>query len=120
MSEEELAKKNVDAALGRLARGRLVVSINASPDWDSEIFEASEQVQHHWKPAPDQLFNRVQQKVGLDDTPEGFDKVGMEAVIWHLEELARDAFEAEMKQRGITDGRLEQARRRLMLEKGSA
>jgi len=36
----------------------------------------------------------------LEDAPSDYDCAGMEAILWHLQEMARDGFKAEMIKRG--------------------
>jgi hypothetical protein len=119
MSPEEHLKKNVDAAMRRITDGRVVVSIIEADNWGVSMINACESMRKKWKPKPEDLTKRVQKKVGLEDAPSDYDCAGMEAVIWHLQEMAREAFKAEMLKRGLEEPEAEQHLNRLKLEKAT-
>ena len=99
MSPEEQLKKNVDAGMRRITDGRIIVTIVEDDNWGMSLMNACEAVRKKWKPKPEDLLKRAQKKVGLEDAPGDYDCFGMEAVLWHLQEMAREAFKAEMMKR---------------------
>ena len=119
MSPEEHLKKNVDAAMRRISDGRYVVSIIEADNWGLSMLNACEAMRKKWKPSAEDLTRRTEKRVGLEDAPSDYDCAGMEAVLWHLQELAREAFRAEMIKRGIEPPEAEEHLRRLKLEKAS-
>lgn len=119
MSPEEQLKKNVEAGMRRITDGRYIVTVMEDHSWGMSLMNACEAVRKKWKPKVEDLTKRVQKKVGLEDAPSDYDCSGMEAVIWHLQEMARDAFKAEMIKRGVEAPDAEQNLTRLKLEKVS-
>jgi hypothetical protein len=119
MSPEEQQKKNVEAGMRRITDGRIIVTIAEDENWGMSLMNACEAVKKKWKPKVEDLTKRVQKKVGLEDAPSDYDCSGMEAVLYHLQEMARDAFKAEMLKRGVESPDAEKNLMRLKLEKAS-
>jgi hypothetical protein len=117
MSPSDLARRNVDAAVKRLADGRLVVTVEPAADWPAAILAASDNIRSQWKPDAEQLFARVQQRLAEYKGPPGEEPVSMDIIIWHLEHMAQEAFAAEMRRQHVADADAERSRRRLTLEK---
>ena len=101
MTAEERAKKSVDAAIRRFSDGRVVVFVEPSEDATGSILSASNSVKKNFKPSPEDLLDVTNRRVGLEDAPGDFDCFGMEAVMWHLREMARQAFNEELRTRGV-------------------
>jgi hypothetical protein len=120
MSPEEHLKKNIEAGLKRLTDGRLVVTIIEADNWGMSMLNACETMCKKWKPNPEELLKRVQKKTGLEDAPSDYDCAGMEAILWHLQEMARDGFKAEMIKRGIEEPEADKHLSRLKLEKATS
>ena len=120
MSPEEHLKKNVDAGLKRITDGRYVVTILEADNWGMSMLNACETLRKKWQPKPEDLLKRVQKKVGLEDAPADYDCAGMEAVLWHLQEMAREAFKTEMMKRGVEEPEAETSLPRLKLEKATS
>ena len=119
MSPEEHQKKNVEAGMRRVTDGRYIVTVIEDDGWGMSMMNACEAIRKKWKPKVEDLTKRVQKKVGLEDAPSDYDCSGMEAVIWHLQEMARDAFKAEMIKRGVEEPEADKNLSRLRLEKAS-
>ena len=117
MSPKELARRNVDAAVRRVADGRLMIAIEPAADWPAEILAAADSVRSHWKPDAEQLFSRIEQRLSEYHGPPGDEPVSMEIVIWHLEHMAQEAFLAQMQRSQVPDADAQKAKRRLTLEK---
>jgi hypothetical protein len=120
MSPEEHLKKNIDAGMRRVTDGRFVVTIVESDNWGLSMLNACEAVRKKWKPNPEDLLKRAQKKVGLEDAPSDYDWAGMEAILYHLQEMAREAFKAEMLKRGVEEPDAEKHLSRLKLEKATS
>jgi hypothetical protein len=120
MTSEERAKKSVEAAIRRLGDGRVAVYVEPSDDATTSVLAAGAAVKKNFRPTADELLERTNSRVGLEDAPADFDCCGMEAVMWHLQEMARQAFNEELRNRGIERPAREQWLRRLTLlkEKG--
>ena len=101
----------------RFADGRLIVSIDQLSDWGASTIAATEAMRNKWKPPIEKLLDRIGRKVGLEDAPSDYDCMGMEAVLWHAREMAREAFSAELQRRGIPSEEAQQTARRLTFEK---
>ena len=119
MSPEEHLKKNVDAGLRRVTDGRIIVTVLEDDNWGMSMMNACEAVRKKWSPKPEELLKRVQKKIGLEDAPSDYDSAGMEAVLWHLQEMARESFKAEMVKRGVEEPEADKNLLRLKLEKAS-
>lgn len=120
MNDQERAKRNVEAAVNRMKEGRLVVQLDPAVEWSSGVSGAGEQIASKWKPDVDELLRRTMQKIGLEDAPSDYDCQGMEAVVWHFQEMARQAFRAELRRRHVSDRDAEAAVRRLSLVKSNS
>jgi hypothetical protein len=119
MSPEEHLKKNAEAGLRRITDGRIVVTVIEDDNWGMSMMNACEAVRKKWTPKLDDLMKRSQKKVGLEDAPSDYDCFGMEAVLYHLQEMAREAFKAEMLKRGVEAPDAEKNMPRLKFEKGN-
>lgn len=117
MSPSELARRNVDAAVKRLIDGRLAVAVEPASDWPAELLAAAEAIRSSWKPDPQQLLARVEQRLSEYKGPPGEEPVSMEIVIWHLEHMAQEAFMTEMRRHHVSDQHAQRARHRVTLEK---
>ena len=117
MTAEERAKKSVEAAIKRFQDGRVVVYVEPSDEATSSILSAGSSVKKNFKPNPEDLFDITNRRVGLEDAPADFDCFGMEAVMWHLQEMARQAFNEELRSRGVDKPAREQWLRKLTLIK---
>ena len=117
MTAEERAKKSVEAAIRRFEDGRVVVYVEPSDDATTSILSAGAAVKKRFKPTEETLLDRTNRRVGLEDAPSDFDCCGMEAVMWHLQEMAREAFNEEMRSRGIEKPVREQWLHKLTLMK---
>lgn len=117
MSVEQLAKKNAEAAVKRFTDRRVVVNLDPHPDWPEGILEAADLVRNVWKPSAADLIARIDHRLKEYHGPPGDEPVGMDIVIWHMEQMAREAFKAEMQTRSVPEAQAEQAKRRLTLEK---
>ncbi len=117
MTSEERAKKSVDAAIKRFAEGRVVVYVEPSDDATSSVLTAGNAVKKNFKPTQEDLLDITNRRVGLEDAPGEFDCFGMEAVMWHLQEMARQAFNEELRSRGVEKADREQWLRKLTLVK---
>jgi hypothetical protein len=117
MSVEERAKKSVDAAIKRFADGRFTVYVEPAEDAGTSVLSAGSAVMKKWKPVPEELLDRTLRRVGLEDAPGDYDCSGMEAVMWHLQEMARQSFNEEMRSRGVDKPGRERWLRRLTLIK---
>jgi len=117
MSAEERAKKSVEAAVKRFADGRFTVYVEPAEDAGASILSAGAAVTKNWKPSPEELLDRTQRRVGLEDAPSDYDCAGMEAVMWHLQAMARQSFNEEMRNRGVDKAGRERWLRRLTIVK---
>jgi hypothetical protein len=117
MTAEERAKKSVEAAIKRFEDGRVVVYVEPSDDATTSILSAGAAVKKNFKPTADDLLDVTNRRVGLEDAPGDFDCFGMEAVMWHLQEMARQAFNEELRNRGVEKPVREQWLRKLTLVK---
>jgi hypothetical protein len=117
MSPKELARRNAEAAVKRLADGRLVVAVEPVADWLPAILDAAETIRTDWKPDAEKLIARVEQRLAEYHGPPGDEPVSMEIVIWHLEHMAQEAFATEMRRQHVPDADADRAKRRLTLEK---
>jgi hypothetical protein len=117
MTAEERAKKSVEAAIRRINDGRLVVYLQPSDDATASILAAGSSVKKNFRPTAEDLLDRTNRRVGLEDAPADFDCCGMEAVVWHLQEMARQSFNDELRERGIEKSLREQWLRKLTLLK---
>ena len=117
MTAEERAKKSVEAAIKRFVEGRLTVYVEPADDAGMSIVSAGSAVKKNWKPTAENLMDRTMRKVGLEDAPGDFDCCGMEAVMWHLQEMARGAFNDELRERGIDKAGREKWLKKLTLLK---
>jgi hypothetical protein len=117
MTSEERAKKSVEAAIRRLADGRLVVYVEPSEDATTSVLTAGAAVKKNFRPTAEDLLDVTNRRVGLEDAPGDFDCFGMEAVMWHLQEMARQAFNEELRSRGVEKPLREQWLRKLTLIK---
>jgi len=117
MTAEERAKKSVEAAIRRFADGRLVVYVEPSDDATTSVLSAGNSVTKNFKPNAEDLLDLTNRRVGLEDAPADFDCFGMEAVMWHLQEMARQAFNEELRSRGVEKPVREQWLRKLTLVK---
>jgi hypothetical protein len=117
MTAEERAKKSVEAAIKRFADGRFTVYVEPADDAGTSILSAGSAVKKNWKPTAEDLLDRTIRKVGLEDAPSDYDCCGMEAVMWHLQEMARIAFNEELRSRGVDKAGREKWLRRLTLLK---
>jgi len=117
MSVEQLARKNVEAAIKRFLDRRVIVNLDSHPDWPEGMLEAADEIRNVWKPSAEELLARVQHRLAEYHGPPGEEPVGMDIIIWHMEQMARDAFRTEMQRRNVPESLAEYARRRLTLEK---
>ena len=117
MNVEERAKKSAEAAIRRLGDGRVVVYVEPSEDATTSILAAGNAVKKNFKPTVEQLLEVTHKREGLEDAPSDFDCYGMEAVMWHLQDMARGAFNEELRNRGIEKPVREQWMRKLTLVK---
>ena len=117
MTAEERAKKSVEAAIRRLADGRVSVYVEPGEDATSSVLSAASAVKKNFKPSAEDLLDRTNRRVGLEDAPSDFDCCGMEAVMWHVQEMARSAFNEELRNRGIDKAGREKWLRQLTMLK---
>ena len=117
MTAEERARKSVEAAIKRFQDGRFVVYVEPSDDAPTSILSAGAAVKKNFNPNAEELLDITNRRVGLEDAPGDFDCFGMEAVMWHLQEMARQAFNEELRSRGIEKPVREQWLRKLTLVK---
>lgn len=117
MTSEERAKKSVEAAIKRFTDGRYAVIIDASDDWPSSVLNAADLVKGKWEPQAEAVLSRTLKRVGLEDVPADFDCFGMEAVMWQLQEMAREMFKDQMRRRGVEPPDAEIHARRLTVGK---
>lgn len=117
MNAEERAKKNVEAAVKRFADGRLVAYFQPAEDAGMSVLSAADAVKKKWKPVPEELLDRTLRRVGLEDAPSDYDCCGMEAVVWHMQEMVRGSFNDELRRRGLEKPERERWLRLLSLVK---
>ena len=117
MTGEERAKKSVDAAIRRFEDSRVTVFVQQNEEAGSSVLSAGEAVKKSWKPIAEELLDHTKRRVGLEDAPGDFDCDGMEAVMWHMQELARAMFNEEMRRRGVDRAARERWLRLLTLMK---
>jgi len=117
MTAEERAKKNVEAAVKRFDEGRLVAYFQPSEDAGMSVLSAADSVKKKWKPVTEELLDRTQRRVGLEDAPSDYDCSGMEAVMWHMQEMVRAKFNEELRARGLEKSERERWLRLLSLVK---
>jgi hypothetical protein len=117
MTAEERAKKSVEAAVKRFADGRYAVIVDADDNWSAAVFGAAQTVKDKWEPQPEAVLERTMKKVGLEDAPADYDCEGMEAVMWHIQEMAREMFTDQMRRRGVDPADAEKHARRLTVGK---
>jgi hypothetical protein len=101
MTAEQRAQKSVEAAVKRFADGRYAVIVHAEDIWPASVSAAADAVKNSWEPEAQALLDRTMKKVGLEDAPGDYDCFGMEAVMWHIQEMAREMFRDQMRRRGI-------------------
>ena len=117
MTAEERAKKSVEAAVKRFSDGRYAVIIDVSDDWPASVLNAADSVKNKWEPQAEETLSRTLKRVGLEDVPGDFDCFGMEAVMWQLQEMAREMFKDQMRRRGTEPQDAEIHARRLTVGK---
>src|SRR4051794_2302692 len=96
MNAEERAKKNVEAAVRRFAEGRLIAYFEPTEEAGMSVLSAADAVKKKWKPVVEEILERTNRRVGLEDAPGDYDCAGMEAVVWHMQEMVRSTFNEEL------------------------
>jgi hypothetical protein len=120
MTPEERAKKSVEAAVKRFTDGRYAVIVDADDNWPASVFGAAQTVKGSWEPQAEAVLERTMKKVGLEDAPADYDCYGMEAVMWHIQEMARETFRDQMRRRGTEAAEVEKHLRRMTVGKWDA
>jgi hypothetical protein len=117
MTAEERARKSVEAAVNRFTDGRYAVIVDADDNWPASVFSAAQAVKGQWEPQVEPVLERTMKKVGLEDAPADYDCYGMEAVMWHIQEMAREMFRDQLRRRGSEAADIEKHVRRITVGK---